>query len=114
MPPKQTVRIIIKALLNVVVGVGFLAFLGELAMGAGLFGPMRSANWAPGDTAEAVHLPDGRYAILLHSVFRIQVYSADLQFLYGWNTGAFDSNDLRLSADGKLELYASQRHSAHL
>jgi hypothetical protein len=87
----------------------------QAAMAFGL--PMRSGNWGPGATAEAIQLSDGRYAVLLPSLGRIQIYSSSLQFLYGWNTERLSGPTsarrrpvLRLSADGNLNFY---RHLAY-
>lgn len=89
----------------------FAGFIFQFAKDYGLFGPMRGANWGV-EYAEAIKLPDGRYAISLDNVGRVQIYSSDLRFLYGWNTGLGGlaaGDPLRLSADGHLCLYVKMR-----
>jgi hypothetical protein len=92
-------------LAKVVAYAAIAGLLFQAAITAGLFGPMSWANWGPGETAEGIQMPDGRYAIRLYHFGRIQIYSSNLQFLYGWNTRTLGGDALRLSADGNLILY---------
>jgi hypothetical protein len=98
-----------KGLFTVVAWTSIAGILFQAAIATGLLGPMRWANWGPGETVDAIRLPDGRYAVLLYHFGRIQIYSSSLQFLYGWNTRTAGGDALRLSADGNLNLYISRR-----
>lgn len=68
--------------------------------------PLRGLNWTVRSTSEAIRLPDGRYAIAVNAVGRIQIYSPSRQFLYGWQTGHLE-NLLRLRPDGTLDDYTA-------
>lgn len=108
MSPRRMLQRGTKVLLTVVTWACIAGFVFQFAMEAGLFGPMRGANWGV-EYAEALKLPDGRYAISLDNVARVQIYSPDWRFLYGWNTGLGGAEPLRLSADGHLSLYWARR-----
>lgn len=98
----------VKWLAIVVAFTSIAGFVFHVAMGLGWCGPMRWTNWGPGETAEAVQLPDGQYAMMLRHFGRIQIYSSDLRFLYGWNTPGIGAV-LQLSDDGNLNLYTLSR-----
>jgi hypothetical protein len=109
MAPRKMVQLVGRVLVAIVTGSGLLIFFAYAAIAAGWFGPMPHANWAPGDAAEAAQLLDGRYAILLRHVMRVQIYSSNLKFLYGWNTGGSGFDEIRLAPDGNLNLYGRGR-----
>jgi hypothetical protein len=88
--------------------IGAACFLLETLMQSDWLGPCRGLNWPVGRSAEAIHLPDGRYAIAVDSVARIQMYSADGRFEYGWPSH-WHQNILRLSPDGHLHAYSRTR-----
>ncbi len=106
MPPRQIAQRIAKVVLQAVIWSGIAGIVFNSAMILGLFGPVHWANYGPGEETEAVQLPDGRYAILLQLVMRVQIYSPNMQFLYGWNIGPSESEQIRLADDGNLNLYA--------
>jgi hypothetical protein len=92
--------------------IGAACFLLEALMQSDWLGPCRNLNWPVGRSAEAIHLPDGRYAIAVDAVARIQIYSADGSFQYGWPSHRHQ-NILRLSPDGRLHVYSSTRDRKH-
>jgi hypothetical protein len=111
MSPRRIMQLGAKWLVVIVLWAAIAGLLFHLALSNGLLGSMSWANWGPGETAQAIQLPDGRYAVMLNHFGRIQIYSSSLQFLYGWNTRNF-RGVLRLSSDGNLNLYTQLRYGS--
>lgn len=109
MSPRQVMQSSAKWLVWVVAGASLAGFLFHAAIDWGWLGAMPGANWGPGETAWAVQLPDGRYVISLDDVDRVQIYSSNLQFLYGWNTRGIEGQ-LRVPADGHLNFYVRGKY----
>jgi hypothetical protein len=96
----------IRVIASILVFAGFSGFFGQAIAASGTFGQMRAIPWPVGDTSDAVRLPDGRYAVPLCHIGRVQIYSADLHFLYGWQVEAGSGVFTLLSArEGRLEIY---------
>ena len=103
-----------KALAVILLVVGMGGFVGQGLTSSGTFGQMRTVEWPVGRTAGAVSLSGGRYAVPLEHVGRVQVYSPDLRFEYGWQVDAVGGAFILLPADGgNLEVYA-YRGNRHL
>jgi hypothetical protein len=76
-------------------------------------GQARFLDWPVGDTAEALRLSDGRYAISVPLMNRIQIYSGEMQFLYGWPS-KLQVETLRQSPDGTIHVYGYAKRGSHL
>jgi hypothetical protein len=105
---RKAIRICFKTLFIVT---AFLCAGETLVMHINL-GQKRSTAWPVHHTSEAVRLPDGRYAVPLPDIGRIQIYSADLKFQYGFPAPDVSRRGLVMSAtpQGKLEIYGGSQH----
>lgn len=70
---------------------------------------LRGMDWPVRESTQAVRFPDGRYAIGVDAIGRIQVYSPSRQFLYGWQTH-YHTNTMRLQSDGALDVYTPLKY----
>ena len=62
-----------------------------------------------GTTTDAIRLPDGRYAVPLPHLGKVQIYSADLHFLFGWPVEAGGGVFTLLPApQGRLEIFTAR------
>ncbi len=92
---------------------GMGSFLGQGLIAFGTFGSLRHIAFPVGATDAAVRLADGGYAVPLRHIGRVQVYSSNLTFLYGWHVptsgGVFT---LLGGQDRRLEIYVArgQKH----
>jgi hypothetical protein len=93
----------------VIVLYGFGAFVLQWTIGVSRDGiTLRSLNWPVKQPASAIRFPDGRYAVAIDRIGRIQVYDASGHFQYGWQS-RYPDNILRLRSDGTLAVYAPLR-----
>jgi hypothetical protein len=104
MPLLRGLRISIRALAIALIFAGFFGFVGQALVTMGLFGPLLKTDWPVGDYAEAVRLPQGRFAIQIVGIRRIQIYSPEMRFQYGWPLQG-PAGTLRSSQDGKLHIF---------
>lgn len=86
--------------------IGLVSFLGQQCVADNGLGEMRSIAWPVGTTSKALRLSDGRYAVPLDPLDRIQIYSTNLHFEYGWQVPASGGIlYLRHRADQNLDVY---------
>jgi len=90
-----------------VLAVGIVGWLSHIWLHKGDLAHRRDVEWPVGHTSVAIALPDGRYAVPLDYVGRIQIYSSNLQFQYGWRvpSGTRAMMTLVCRHDGRLEAF---------
>jgi len=94
-----------------VIAIGIAGLLGHFWLDTSDLTRRRDVEWPVGRTSVAVALPDGRYAVPLDYVDRIQVYSNNLKFQYGWQLpGVSSGMTLVCRHDGRLEAFYTGRH----
>jgi hypothetical protein len=110
--PTTRTRKVIHFISVVMIFVGFSGFVGQAIVSSGALGQMSRIAWPVGRTTDAIQLPDGRYAIPLEHIARIQIYSPDLHFQYGWQVSTGSGAFTLLSApNGRLQIYTARgRH----
>ena len=68
-------------------------------------------NWPAGTVHGAVLAPDGRYLVPLPDIGRIQVYDAQLNFLYGWNLETRSKTfSIAMEHDGAIRVVDTYHH----
>jgi hypothetical protein len=99
----------VQLLSRFLVAAGALGFCFLMGVRFGTFGQLRGVAWPVGYTSDAIRLPDGRYAVPLMEISRVQVYSADLRFENGWQVETEGGNFTLSSAPGgKLGIYTAR------
>lgn len=107
-------RLLLKFLGGLLLPVGLILFVGMGVVSSGCLGQMRSVAWPVGTTDFAIKLPDGRYAVPLRHLDRVQIYSPDLHFLFGWQLDAGAGTfSLLPSPDGRLEVFTARGNRHH-
>jgi hypothetical protein len=92
--------------------VGFGGFFAQAFSAEGIITLPRSYEWPAGYVSNVVRTPEGKYVVPLIPAGRVQLYSPDWHFLYGWNVSAL-GGEFRVVAtsNGTVEvLTARGRH----